>query len=145
MVGKRGRSSWGNGMIWQAMKLSYRLASYDASKNFDPVQQNATFLSTARAGDSFSRTKPPALCELPPGLGGRYRPGGGGRGSMGVTRPRGTSSPSSQPNPSLDQSQSQQIGTTTQQNANFLSTARAGDSFSRTKPPALCELPPGLG
>ena len=26
MVGKRGRSSWGNGMIWQAMKLVYRLA-----------------------------------------------------------------------------------------------------------------------
>ena len=26
MVGKRGRSSWGNGMIWQAIQLVYRLA-----------------------------------------------------------------------------------------------------------------------
>src|ERR1043165_85904 len=45
------------------------LATPPRSKNIDWVQQNANFLSVAGAGDSFSRTKHTALCQLPSGLG----------------------------------------------------------------------------
>src|ERR1035441_3226952 len=33
MVGKRGRSSWGNGIIWQGIALLYRLASMMPAKS----------------------------------------------------------------------------------------------------------------
>src|ERR1017187_4342375 len=42
MVGSRGRSSWGNGMIWQTMELVYRLAFVMPIKNSRPSKKMQT-------------------------------------------------------------------------------------------------------
>ena len=84
-----------------------RKGRYSGSHWSNPARLRFTRPVT-RAGDSFSRTKPPALCKLPLGPGGRYRPGGGRRGPMGVTRLARTASPSSQAKLSVDHIQSQQ-------------------------------------
>ena len=115
------------------MTLVYRLALRCQQKH-NSITQNANFLSLAGPSDSVARTKPPALCELPPGLGRRHRLGTGRRGPMGVARSRRTSPPPSSDPAAHHQSQSPQVDAEPHHNHTICLPSPNRPRFPRTKP-----------
>src|SRR5208282_379025 len=92
MVGRRGRSSAGKGIIKLDMTLDYTLAFKKQEKSFVLLKKYGSHLSFARAGHPLARTKTPHVRQLSSGLGRRHRIGAGRRGAMGTAGSWRTSS-----------------------------------------------------
>src|SRR5208282_5644367 len=92
MVGRRGRSSAGKGIIKLDMTLDYTLAFKKQEKSFVLLKKYGSHLSFARAGHPLARTKTPDVRQLSSGLGRRHRFGAGRPGAMGTAGSRRTAS-----------------------------------------------------
>src|SRR5438552_3719593 len=137
MVGKRGRSSAGKGIIRLDMKLDYRLAFKQATKKSNFIKKNADHLSFTNSGDPLARTESPIVCELSSGFGRGHRPGAGRRSAMGAVGPRGTSSPQAQGASGCGQIQVPQSLTPTQHNDTIFPGSGNSTHFASRQPTTL--------
>src|SRR6266496_3047636 len=137
MVGKRGRSSAGKGIIRLDMKLDYRLAFKWATKKSNSIKKNADHLSFTNSGDPLARTESPLVCEFSVGLGGRDRSGARRRSAMGAVGPRGASSPQAQGTSGCGQIQVPQILTPTQHNDTIFPGSENSTHFTSRQPTTL--------